>query len=377
MTYITKALGAALLAAGIFGCSSDSSFSVPVADLNKAYWSEKIVTPGVQLSLVPPYDTVTLESESLNPFNLPVEYDSDTLDPGFMVREWFSTDSSKVYITRNGFITAKKVTTGTGTYVFVRRTIGLVTKTDSALVRVTDIANPVIPATLKLQMPDSGKLSLGFYPIEAIVCAGGPDSVVISGLPIAFETSNPSLAYMGVSYTGSASAKFNTTLTVGISYNNYDSVTVRASTYAYGVRLRDTFRLAIGWPLPSFLYQSPAVIQQVLNGGVATAYAMTISTLRVGPGAIVYWENGSGLRPAGYLGNLKPAEDISIAFDDPSDVLEAPGGASGAGNISLIPGDTTFSAALRRRHRRFVKAGEYSYTIQPLGLRGKVIVGEL
>lgn len=345
-------------------CSTDADFSPPT-DIGNVYWSVRLNHNAIILSTENPYNSVQLEAVPHTPDDVEWEWDGAVEDSPAITTTWFSTDSSKVRVTSDGLLTARAVTTSSGVNIIVRKQIKNITHLDTARVVVTSLPDPPRVKSLSMDLADSSKRASGIFPLLIPTIVTDSNNSQLIGIPVTYRTSNTELT------------KFNNKWTGSLSYQLWVSgnTNIIASSYVYGVSIKDSLALEIGYPL-SVLIGFPSVVQTPISSG-GIEHRLRTSLQEIGPGGEVFWENSSGVRPSSYTGILLPAADMSVVFDDPSNVLEANGlNASGEGNIDNIPGDPTLSVANRRRHRRFTQPGEYRYTIQPWGFRGTVIVHE-
>ncbi len=351
------------LALGVLACGSDTALNPP-SNVDVLYWDLRLNHSAVQLSVVPPYNTVQLEAIPITPDGQTWTYSEDSAEAPRITTVWTSADASKVDVSANGFVTARAATPAAGLLVRVSQQIGTVTHFDTVRVQVNTLTNPPIIKKFTIRPTDSLKRAFTFLPVIIPTVIQDTNGTKITGLPVSYLSSNTDVGKFGNKWTGNLLLQGS--LVGGITR-------VTASTFAYGVAAIDTFTLEWGWAITLFT-GNPEIAQVALPQG-STVYKLKSSKQDIGPGGVVFWENASGIQPSGYTGELHPAVAINVVFDDTTNVLEAVGAnASGSGNIVGIPGDTLLSYMDRRRYRRFVKSGEYRYTIQPWGFRGVVVV---
>lgn len=345
-------------------CSTDAEFAPPT-NIGNLYWSLRLNHGGVLLSTASAYNSVQLEAIPYTHEDVEWSWEGTAEEEPRIYTTWFSTDSSKVRVSSSGLLTARATTTVNGVNIIVRKQIGNTTHADTARVIVTALTDPPRVKSLSITPSDSLKRASGVFPLLIPSIIVDSSDKQLAGIPVRYRSSNTEMALFNGNDRWTGSLRFNQSRS-GI-------ISIVASSYIYGISVKDSFDLQIGYPLSLFI-GFPAAVQVPL-ATAGTEYRISASLQEIGPGGEVFWENGSGVRPFSYTGTLLPSLDMSVVFDDPINVLEANGmNASGEGNITDIPGDPTLSVANRRRYRRFVQPGEYRYTIQPWGFRGTVIV---
>lgn len=351
---------------GLSACAGDKSLAPPPRDSALSYWSLRIDHSAIQMSVVPPYDTVQL---SAIPFTLDGDpwITSEASDSVLVASptRWYSTDSATIRVSSTGLVSAIGTTDGRRIYVVATRQINRKTHVDSALVQVDNLALPPTIKSFSVRPQDSLKratLSAVNFPVVINDQGGQP----VYGLPVRFRISNPRIMMLFDPWSPFAF----------LHSQNTGKVFISASTWAYGVAKSDSFTLEVGSPIMTIFNPQPA--WRIEPTGAMTL-VLKYSPVNVGPGAIVGFNNKTGrtqyeVDTEG--GQLRLGEPVDIIFDDPTDVLEPLEAylSTGPGNILGIPGDTTIDEYSRMRYRRFPKPGTYKYTVKPMGLRGSIIV---
>ncbi len=354
--------------AGQSGCSRDAGVSPIVTSPDSLFWSLRISYPAVRLTSAPPYNTLQLDALPYNVLGSQIEVDSSEARH---VR-WISSDSTLVRVSENGMITARGVTGTKKVYITAIAKIGKITKEDRSLVQVVDNSNISEPVSLLARTADSLKRAVGtnFILIPKVTDrSGGP----VTGLPIHYRSSNPVVGRQTDAWSG--------TIFAGTGFTGYSNSVgkshITVSTWAYGVALIDTFTIEVGYPIDNPLFIPMADNKSIK--GIPTTYLL-YPMVDVGPGGVVSFANGTavnGVKAAAHPG-LQPSNGIPISFifEDSLNVISAGPSYSPTadGNIHDIVADTLIPFRTLRQFRKFREPGEYKYTIEPLGLKGVVIV---
>ncbi len=340
----------------LVGCGGDN-LAQPTENLDRLYWDLR-VDPGAALMTVrPPYNQLQLHA---------VAYAADGSilndgDTATTATTWSSKDSSKVYVSSTGLVTA--LVDGSLTMVYVQRKIGKQTRIDSVVVQVTDVNNPPSVKSFSITPTDSLKranINLLMYEFPPI--ALDADGNAINGYPVRWYASDPKIAQESYG---------------AWSIRGMGNVQLSASSWIYGTAVRDSFSLEIGWP--TWLLWQGTEVQQVTNSRGLAQHVGVIRTTDIGPGGILMFENRTGFGPTDRDNITAIAgSTIDIIFDD-STVALASGGFPGYvdgpdGNIHGLSSDTTLESYERTKWRRFEKPGIHYFTIQPYGVRGKITV---
>ena len=163
----------------------------------------------------------------------------------------------------------------------------------------------------------------------------------IDFLPAYFSSSDPTVA------TVDPVMGFVTGLRPG-------TVKIRASTMAYGVRLRDSLELTITDPIIGAVN----AVERTPVGSTTPVLVFDPQTLTVGVGATVFFETTSTLT-------------TDVVFDDPTNVTESPLFPSGVGNIPPFHADP---GSLAGAARAFFTPGTYTYHSTLYDTHGTIIV---
>lgn len=350
-------------------CSRDDGVMPVVTSPDSLFWSLRINYPAIRLSLLESFDTVTVRAVPYNVLGDELPIDSSEI----LNIKWISSDSSLVRVAQNGLISARGVTGTKKIYVTATRQIGNITKEDRALVQVTDDDNPPsLPASFHTRPADSLKRAVGMnFIMRPKILDGHGDS--ITGLPIHYKSSNTIAGRITDPWSGTIFAGnglFSFSNSIGTSH-------ITASMWAYGVGLTDTLTIEVGWPVDHPLY-IPMPDYKTING-IVTLY-LVYPRVDIGPGGVVSFTNSTAINGAKVVRfpglQLSNGTPVSFIFDDSANVKSAgPGYTPTAdGNIHNIISDTLLAPRNLRQFRKFNAPGEYKYTIEPLGLRGVVVV---
>ena len=345
---------ALILAAALLGCSTDAALA-PAPPPNSLYWNLRTDYHAVQLSMTAPGDSLQVSAASLNPSGGTWTPPDPASAPPVL---WVSSDSTKVWVSSTGLLKAKGVTGTSNVRIVASRQVDNVTRADTVFVRVINETSPKVLTSFATRPLDSAKVAVTgtrIVTIRALDQANG----VLNGAMCYFTTADTTIAKFVSAWTTGTAA---TTATV--QGRKIGSTLVTATIWVYGVAMTDTFTLKVGGILNAY----PTVTRRAT---VPVSMYLANDSVEIGPGGDVGFTNNTGA-------NGEAGQSIDVTFADPSFALVAvsPNAASGAGNIVGIPSDTTISGIVenRRRHRRYLTPGVYTYTIQPYNLTGKIVV---
>jgi hypothetical protein len=345
------AMRATMLAASLsLGCATsakDAAFAPP-SDPASLYWLLRVDQHAVQLL---PDSTLQLHAATYTALGT-----TYTPPAGVAVTTtWRSLDSTKVTVSPTGLIGAVAVTQNP-VKVIVAQQVGNLTRADTLQVKVS--TNTSVLATFSITPTDSAKVAASssrFLAVQTLLSNG----TAIPGVMAYYHIQDTTVARLSslwtsgnsVSQTSVLGKKVGTTLVTGTVWMN-------------GVAKTDTFTLTVGYPI-SNLIVNVGYFPEGPNG--SNIPLITPDTIVIGPGGSIRWTNNTG------------TDTINVIFDQPSFVLADSSSAannSGPGDILAIPSDTLGAASLasRSRFRRIVVPGTYSYTIQPYGIVGYVVV---
>lgn len=331
------------------GCATDSKNAAfaPPSDPANMYWLLRMDQHAIQLM---PDSTLQVNAAAYTA--LGTVYTPAT--GASVTTTWRSLDSTKVKVSSAGLVSAVALTQNP-VKVIVAQQIGNLTRADTLQVNVSNTTS--VLATFSITPTDSAKvaeLSSRFLAVSTLTSGGTAIPGVMAYYHIADTTvaqlSNLWSSGSGLSQTSVLGKKVGTTLVTGTVWMN-------------GVAKTDTFTLTVGYPI-SALFVSIGY-SQATNG--TSVPSLSPDTIVMGPGGSIRWTNNSSI------------DTVDVIFDQPSLVLpdsSSTANNSGGGNILAIPGDTlgTVSLASRSRFRRIVVPGTYSYTVQPYGIVGYIVV---
>ena len=354
------ALAAVMLLLATYGCGEleDIASYDPITDPDQLFMSLTLNHHAVNLALTEPYNQVQLVATPRNGRG-------EVMNGGLPPVRWLSSDTTRVYVTQDGFVTAR----GAGTNIRVTAEVltpDNIRRVDTAWVNVTSAATPPQITTFSIApippaepiwaiLPTAGAVLGGF----ALLAAGinvsntltlrvlNENDAPVSGLQVRYESLDPDI--VGVHPRTAAVTP------VGVG-----EARVVARTFAYGVTLADTVTYTVLLPR---VHGVPIVLDQ---NGTPT---ITNPSVIVRPGGYVFWQN-------------QTPEPIGVEFEDPSAASEIPEVCTtygepmcGGGNIAAfsttppVPGLPLQGV----RGRQFHTPGTYRYTVTG-GLQGEVVV---
>ncbi len=330
VTWCTERMGARLRA-GVFGvlamtglmaCGGDGPPTGPIPE-GTGFWVLALNHDAITLSTTAPYDTIQLVAT-------PLDANGDRID-GEQTTVFSSTDRA-VTVTPSGLVTGVAAT-GFAT-ITARMTVGQVTLTSTAYVRVLDAASPVAAKQLTITST-SPTVAVGWFtPPNPVVSATVLD---LNDAPIP----DPMTRYR--SSNGRAiSVSDNGTL----SATNVGTTMIYASATVYGKRVTDSMEITAIHPRLAVVE-----VQYRTRDGVKVAI-FNPDSLTITRGADVVWAN---------LRN----DQVDVVFEDPSTagaaqqtygkIMDRSGA---AGNI---PAWTPTGIQDSYRVRNFAQPGTYRY----------------
>jgi len=252
----------------------------------------------INLSIVPPYDTITLDATPLmgDGSVVPGELTYRVSDPSLSITGGVLKAESPV---------ARAV-------VYVTLTHGTTTRTDSAVVSVTTGApNRLRDFGLRLPAGDSAKTDVG-------------PSGKTKFIPLLRESeSGANLSTLLVHLTSSDTTVATITQwdnSVRIQAMRPGRVVLYATTVAFGTAWRDSLVFTSGWPLWAW----QPMLERFTAGSLTKKLDFAFQDITVGVGACVTWQN------------LSEAIDLDVQFDD-SVHVGAPSGHSTCAQLTMDP----------------------------------------
>lgn len=349
----------------IIGCGdpADTSFFV---EPEQRLHSIEVNYPAVNLALVPPHDTVTLQIIARNVLG-------DQVTDGLDVK--FSTTSSQVVVTPAGLVRALAQTSVSGVSIMISATYKGVTLTDKAQIVVTNVALPPVMADFSFGRSHTDTLEIspvtGFGKAAPTIkpVAVTDSGAIIPRLIFAYQSSNNgAIAVSFMSRPLWQPATSGIPLTPG--YQIGVPAVIRAKARVYGVAMVDSI-IVRGRKEPDFA--------SVILFDTMTTIPPDIELYR---GGDVYWVNTSF------------TNKIGITFDEP-DKVKAPSPETFAamlfwtwlpdsGDIAPFIRDTTLASreelplpahTTMVRGRSFPEPGRYRWhTTGGMSIEGTIIV---
>jgi len=334
------------LALALAGCGHDATGPAPLGPAD-AFWRLQLDYHAVNLALFGSATTVQLTATPLNVHGQPLEHTGPAA---------FVAHDSAVTVTPAGVMTAQYETGGTPTYVVATLQYQNVTLTDTVWVQVTATAPAAPLATLTLR-PADGKSATCNANFTGIPFLDNCGPLVVDATDAAGDSlANAAMQTILVAYASSDPLTASVDQFGQITELDTGHVTLSASTWAYGVAMRDSVRYTISWPR-----------WQVVQMQSVTPVASDTSVLIPAQPDIVLNAGGS----LGFYNQF--GRPLDIVFDDPSSVQ--PGcyfailcsalPSTGGGNVDPFYYDETGTDpspyALGIVLRAFPVAGTYRY----------------
>lgn len=328
----------ALLA--LLGCAGDVVAPRPVEDATGLFWSLTLDHRAITISTVAPHDTIRLVAT-------PRDARGGAI-PDAPAATFRSTNVEVLRVDEDGLVQA--VRPGQAQIVS-STTIGGLTHSDVATVRITTDPEPPVLTTFSIQPlpPDSAIWEVGFLPKEVAARALDESDVGIFGLPVDYRSSDTTVAKID---------EFG--YLMGVRPGTTDIV---ATTTVYGISRSDTVTYAI--TMPTFKLVVARHASEVGADPNGPARVFLPSEVTIAAGGTVSFINATG-------------RGMDVIFDDPAGVAEDPlFCACGAGDIPVY-GDTTATGTANGwdtfRSRKFPVAGSYPYRSTTTGATGRVVV---
>jgi hypothetical protein len=326
----------AAVAFGVTACGGDTASPIDEQyNLLRVVVSDRAVT----LSTVAPHNTIQLSA---------IGYDGtgqiiDDAQPVFV-----SSDDN-ISVSPDGLVTA--VRSGSiPSLVIARIQHNGVTRADSTYVLVTDAVNPPPLQQLSITL-DRIVIGEGVKVNTIIRDSAGN----ILQVPIDYRSSDPSVAT--VDSAGNV---------LGITPEA--PVTISATATVYGITLRDTIHLNVGYPTMISIWLMPTT-----SSTGETIYEFYPSNVYIAEGGMLLFLN----LIAGDLGGARPNYDfkIDVSFDTPSAAVAAgPPFPTGDGNIPLFGASGPEDGFAYMQARVFPQQGTYKFSSETIKSSGTIHV---
>lgn len=371
-THRSRWLLAAALLSGCGGLEPVAPYS-PVTEPGKLFMALELDHAAANLATFDGYRELQLTATPLDALGRPIA--------GLPSPTFRSSDTTRVFVTEDGLLQARRSATNVQVIAEIVAP-GNIRQADTILVNVrqTAVAPPVLDVlTLQPENPEDAVLGMvgftGFLSILQFQQATGKNYVLqprvraldvndapISGLVVEYESLNPDVL--------SVSARNGIQSWTNLLQPGEAAVVVR--TTAYGVTKVDTAH---------FTVTNPVIHGAVVEPGPAGDPIARPKTIVVRPGGYVFFTNNW-------------TDSISVAFQEPaaagqiSELCEGAGATypwlCESGNIPNFRLDEPEKGIneledyfVVARGRQFSTPGEYSYTIEPLGATGRIIVSDV
>lgn len=322
----------ACLTGVLAGCSGDTTGTAPTATTT-TYFSLVLDQHAINMAVTDPVhhsNTIQLTTTARNA--------SGELIPGANQASFRLADTtdSSVRVSASGLVTARAPTHSGGTLVVATMQQENVTHVDTAIIRVTATAPSTTLTSFSLhpEVPDSLVYPIrgGFHVLVSATDNAGqiiPFGSPLSGDNIyAITSSNP----WKISLADDGSL-------IGLQIADTGHVTLYATSWVYGIPVRDSLKLFGTWPMSVNI-----VVNDGPTGTAPTSFGFLKGTQMLGVGAIVTWVHLSH-------------DTLDVVFDDSAIVDSALdsflGQYSGRGNIHF--------AGFGVQARSFSRVGTYDF----------------
>ncbi len=344
----------ALIAVCVFtgtGCNLSDTGPSPYRSPEQFFAVLSLEHHAINLSMVAPYDTVTLHT---------VQAMGDGSEvPGEVV---YSVSSPSISIT-DGVLKAERPVSRA--MIRVQLTYGTMTRTDSAIVSVIAAApNPLRDFGLRLPLGDSAKIGTSVDGVKTIPLLRKSESGSnLSTLLVSLVSSDTTVA--AITQSGS---------NVNIVPKRPGRVVLSTSTFAFGTRWQDSLVFTVGWPTQFGMF----IFERFAAGSLTKVLDFAYRDVTIGVGGCVTWTTQS------------TEMDADLQFDETTHVNAPAGNPCGdnvldptvGGNIApfhLIVWDgdlANFVSAILspRRARVFSASGVFPYHSSLHGTSGIVRV---
>jgi hypothetical protein len=323
---------------GVTACSGDAVGTAP--STSSAYFFLRLNEHAINMSVT------GTESNTIQLTATPLDASGHVMDSSTTAT--FSASDSSVTVTAAGLVTAHYPNTQVGgTVVIARLQLGNVTHADTAHVRVTNAPPAAVIASFSMQ-PQAGDSAVRGVGTEYTPAITAKD---FNGAAMAFSAS---FTPRTTNFFWIESSDFNAVATESGNMHNTlllsdtAHVTLYATSWMYGVPVRDSLRFQVGWPV---------IVGDMINGNHQTYFLTSTDTphrILIGVGGAVVFNNGQ------YL-SVRDTTPLDILFADSAVVdsvaIAAYGlGYTGSGNVHFS--NATYMAT---QARRFPIAGTYLF----------------
>lgn len=270
------------------GCNLSDAGPSPYRSPDQFFAVLSLEHHAINLSMVAPYDTVTLHTVHA--------MGDGSAVPGEVV---YSVSSPSISIT-NGVLKAERPVALA--VVHATLTYGTITRTDSAIVSVIAAApNRLRDFGLRLPSGDSAKIGASKAVVKTIPLLRESESGAnLSTLLIALISSDSTIA--SITQSGN---------TVKITPKRPGRVVLYTSTFAFGTAWQDSLVFTVGWPTQFQM----SVFERFATGTFTPVLDFAARDVTIGVGGCVLWKTQS------------LTMDVDLHFEDPSHV-DAPIGSS-------------------------------------------------
>ena len=351
-----------LVALAVSSCDGVQPVAVftPITDPERLFAEIRLSHRAINLSTVTPYDTFRLVATPLNARGEPME--------GLPTPTFSSTDTTRVWVTADGLLQARKAATGVQVIAEVISEENI-RHADTAYVNVIAGSPPPLPLavfSIAPETPEEARWSMvpgGIHPtaIFLLELFGGIN--VIPSLSLrALDANNKPVLGLEVEYRSLEPSIVEVDRREGSVFAAKQPGTVRivARTSAFGVPYTDTATFRVTWPIVHTV--------QIYRGSDGKL-VLSPSEVRVRTGGYVFWLNSSTTEIDVKFANVDAVSEIAELCA----VLGGP--MCEGGDISAFAADSVSGNPFAGiRARRFLKPGIYEYESTLTAHRGRVVV---
>jgi hypothetical protein len=342
-------LGLGVMGSGVLSCAGDTTTGPPPGTATQAFWQVQLNQHAINLALTAPEDTIRLTATPVTETGTPLQ--------GVGTPTFRASDST-VTVNPLGLVTAHYITTQS--LVIATLTVQGVTLTDTAFIQVTATPPANALATFSLQPApgDSAKRGVNTrafnWNVTATNTAGQTicSNTVACPLLVYYRSSNPYVAGIQSDLNGFVYAQ------------DTGHVVFTATTWAYGVAMRDSVAFTEGYPAATEIG-----IDVSPQNGVMSISFNAPKRLILGVGAVVQFQDDSPQPVDVVFDSSAAADTASSLIINEQTFLPENVPPTGSGNIAAFGGDTSYVYITDQydnntddnRARRFHVPGTYRY----------------
>lgn len=312
---VTVFIMGATIAGTLTGCSGDTVGAAPLGTSGRAYFSLQLNEHAINMSLDPSSNTIQLAATPLNGENASIPVTGQIN---------FRALDSTVTVSPTGLVTANYVSSGTSVVATLSQ--GGVRHADTAFIRVTATPPAAAIQTFSIQ-PVAGDSAVGAWNTQYTPTVSATDAMGDAMIFDAQQTGAGNVVWLSTS--NQVIASISRPLQSSFQLVDTGHVTLYATSWVYGISVRDSLKFLVGWPLQTGFFAANDL----------TTYNNGSWTSKAGP---FFLGVGGVLDVGDYNSSSDPGlgDPIDIIFDDSTKVdsaMDVFGNFSGRGNIHFPP----------------------------------------